>query len=89
MSGTVLRCLLYVNSPTILASYAGDIPRNHFVTAEDKIRELCAQVLAAQDDETANRILPELRDALHAHCERLRLKVAAEYPFHKDSMAAD
>jgi hypothetical protein len=62
---------------------------DHFVTAEDKIRELCTQVLAAQDDEAANRILPELRDALRAHCERLRLKVAQEYPFHKDDMAAD
>jgi hypothetical protein len=60
-----------------------------FVTAEDKIRELCTQVLAAQDGEAANRILPELRDALHAHCERLRLKAAQEYPFHKDDMAAD
>jgi hypothetical protein len=59
------------------------------VTTEDKIRELCTQVLAAQNDEAANRILPELRDALHAHCERLRLRVAMEYPFHKDDMAAD
>jgi hypothetical protein len=59
------------------------------VTAEDKIRELCfAQVLAAQNDEAANRILPELRDALHEHCEKLRLLVAREYPFHKDEMAA-
>jgi hypothetical protein len=59
------------------------------VTAEDKIRELCTQVLAAQSDEAANRILPELRDALHEHCERLRRVVATEYPFHKDEMAAD
>jgi hypothetical protein len=59
------------------------------VTPEDKIRELCTQVLAAQNDEAANRILPELRDALHAHCERLRLRVATEYPFYKDEMAAD
>ena len=62
---------------------------DHFVTAEDKIRELCTQVLAAQGDEAANRILPELRDALHSHCESLRLRVAQEYPFHKDDMAAD
>jgi hypothetical protein len=59
------------------------------VTAEDKIRELCTQVLAAQNDEAANRILPALRDALHEHCEKLRLLVAREYPFHKDDMAAD
>ena len=62
---------------------------DHFVTAEDKIRELCTQVLTAQNDEAAHRILPELRDALHAHCERLRLRVATEYPFHKDDVAAD
>jgi hypothetical protein len=61
---------------------------DHFVTAEDKIRELCTQVLAAENDEAANRLVPELRDALHEHCERLRLRVATEYPFHKDDMAA-
>jgi hypothetical protein len=59
------------------------------VTAEDKIRELCTQVLAADNDEAANSIFPESRDALHAPCERLRLRVATEYPFHKDDMAAD
>jgi hypothetical protein len=63
--------------------------RDHSVTAEDKIRELCTQLLAAQNDEAANRILPELTDALHEHCETLRLLVAREYPFHKDDMAAD
>jgi len=62
---------------------------DHFVTAEDKIRELCTQVLAAQNDEVANRILPELRDALHEHCERLRPMVVTEYPYRKDDMAAD
>jgi hypothetical protein len=67
----------------------GRVFPDRFVTPEDKIRELCTQVLAAQNDEAANRILPELRDALHEHCERLRLRVATEYPFHKDDMAAD
>lgn len=62
---------------------------DHFVNVEDKIRELCTQVLAAQNDEAANKILPELRDALHEHCKRLRLRVATEYPFHKNDMAAD
>jgi hypothetical protein len=62
---------------------------DYFVTPEDKIRKLCTQVLAAQNDEATNKILPELRDALHEHCERLRLLVAREYPFHKDDMAAD
>ena len=62
---------------------------DHFVTAEDKIRELCTQVLAADNDEAADRILSELRDALHEHCERLRLMVATQYPYRKDDMAAD
>jgi hypothetical protein len=61
---------------------------DHFVTAEDDIREPCTQVLAAENDEAANRI-PEVRDALHEHCEKLRLLVTREYPFHKDDMAAD
>jgi hypothetical protein len=59
------------------------------VNPEAKIRELCTRLLAAQNDEAANRTLQELRDALHEYCERLRARVAQEYPFHKDDMAAD
>ena len=59
------------------------------MTSEDKIRDLCIRVLAAEDDEATNRILPQLRDALHEHCERLRLVVAKEYPFQKSDAAAD
>jgi hypothetical protein len=44
-------------------------------------------LLASQNDEAANRILPELKDAIHEHCERVRAKVAREYPFHKDVAA--
>jgi hypothetical protein len=58
-----------------------------FVTSETKIRELCTMLLASQNDEAANRILPELKDAIHEHCERVRAKVAREYPFHKDVAA--
>jgi hypothetical protein len=58
------------------------------VTAEEKIRELCTRLVASQNDEATNRILPQLRDAIHEHCEKLRLQVAKEYPFHKD-VAAD
>jgi hypothetical protein len=46
-------------------------------------------LLAAESDKAANRILADLRDALHEYCQRLRLRVAREYPFHKDDMAAD
>jgi hypothetical protein len=49
------------------------------VTLEETIRNLCAQVLAAQNDEALNEILPELRDALIKHCEKRRLKVLTEY----------
>ena len=61
----------------------------HFVTAEDKIRNLCIRVLAADTDEATNKLLPELRDALHEHCERLRLVVSQQYPFQKRDIAAD
>jgi len=59
------------------------------VTPEAKIRALCTFLLAAESDKAANRILADLRDALHEYCQRLRLRVAREYPFHKDDMAAD
>ena len=58
------------------------------MTSEDRIRELCAQAVAATDDEALNTILPQLKDALHEHLKNLRLMVATEYPFHKD-VAAD
>jgi two-component system, chemotaxis family, chemotaxis protein CheY len=45
---------------------------------EDKIRELCAQLFASQDDAHAN-ILAELQGALHQHIEHLRTRVA-QYP---------
>lgn len=48
---------------------------------EDEIRRLCAQLLAAQNDEEEFRsILAELRAALHRHIERLRARFA-NYPF--------
>jgi hypothetical protein len=63
------------------------------VTPEAKIRQLCTRLLAAQNDEAANRTLVDLRDALHEYCETLRQEVVREmereYPFHKDDMAAD
>jgi hypothetical protein len=47
---------------------------------EDRIRRLCAELLAAKSDEEAKSILVELRDALHVHIERLRDRFGA-YPF--------
>jgi len=65
-----------------------DFPRR-FVTPEAKIRQLCARLIAAENDEAAERILQGLRHALHEYCEMLRLRVAQEYPFYKNDMAAD
>jgi len=46
---------------------------------EDKIRELCAQLFASQDDDAHANILAELQGALHQHIEHLRTRVA-QYP---------
>jgi uncharacterized coiled-coil protein SlyX len=43
---------------------------------EDRIQQLCAQVVATQDDEELNRLCTELRDALNRHIAFLRKKVA-------------
>lgn len=45
---------------------------------EDKIRELCAQLFASQDDDHAS-ILAKLQGALHQHIEHLRTRVT-QYP---------
>jgi two-component system chemotaxis response regulator CheY len=46
---------------------------------EDKIRELCAQLFASQDDDAHASILAELQGALHQHIEHLRTRVT-QYP---------
>jgi CheY-like chemotaxis protein len=45
----------------------------------DRIRELCALLLEAKDDEPDAGLIVELRDALHRHIEQLRARVT-EYP---------
>jgi len=47
------------------------------MTSEDRIRSLCAQAVAATDDETLNTILPKLKDAIREHLKSLRLMVDA------------
>jgi hypothetical protein len=48
---------------------------------EDKIRRLCTQILAAEEEDgDLAPMLVELRDALHQHIERLRAKLG-NYPF--------
>jgi hypothetical protein len=44
---------------------------------EDKIRRLCAELLAKNSDEEVRPILVELREALHLHIERMRERFGA------------
>jgi hypothetical protein len=46
---------------------------------EDKIRSLCEQILAGNDDQEHVSLIVELRESLHQHVQRLRAKLA-EYP---------
>ena len=46
---------------------------------EDRIRELCSQAIQANDAQELNRILGELKLALHEHTERLRAMLSL-YP---------
>jgi hypothetical protein len=43
------------------------------------IHELWNQAIAAQTSEQLDRVIPELRQALHEHCESIREKLA-QYP---------
>ena len=47
---------------------------------EDKIRELCAQVLATEDEDELRPMLVELQNALRQHIQHLRGRFA-NYPF--------
>jgi len=76
-------CLLqFVRYRTMGHAYANvDLPDfKPAVTLEDKIRDLCAQVLTARDDEAVNQLLPQLREAIHQHCENVRVMVERTLP---------
>lgn len=47
---------------------------------EDRIRRLCAELLAKNGDEEVRPIIVELRHALHVHIERMRERFGT-YPF--------
>ena len=47
---------------------------------EDKIRRLCTQVLATDQEDELREMLAELRSALRQHNENLRARLA-NYPF--------
>lgn len=42
---------------------------------ENRIQQLCLQVVATQDDEELNRLCVELRNALNDHIRQLRQQV--------------
>ncbi len=44
---------------------------------DDRIRELCAKVVASTDPKELEVILPELRSALHQAIERIRVRSVA------------
>jgi DNA-binding transcriptional regulator YbjK len=46
---------------------------------EDRIRTLCQQIVAVQDEDELDSVILELRDALHQHIEQLRERLA-DYP---------
>ncbi len=46
---------------------------------EDKIRELCSQLFATNDDKAHSSILIQLQQVLHQHIEKIRERVA-DYP---------
>jgi hypothetical protein len=50
------------------------------VTAEDRIRDLCTQLLAAQDDLEVQSLVSQLKDAIHDHCADLKALAAVSFP---------
>ena len=56
------------------------------VTLQRRIRELCAQAIAAQDSEECQPILSELRQLLRQHMDQLQSMVI-EYPFSPTDIA--
>jgi hypothetical protein len=50
------------------------------VTLPRRIRELCAQAIAAPDSEEFQPVLSELRQALRQHVEQIQ-NMVIEYPF--------
>jgi hypothetical protein len=51
-----------------------------FVTFEDRIRNLCTQLLVAQDDEEIQKLVTELKTAIHDHCSDLKVMATVSYP---------
>jgi hypothetical protein len=58
---------------------SGSIIAGPLMTLEDRIRRLCSQAIEADDPQELNRVLSELKLALHEHAERLRAMLSL-YP---------
>ena len=50
------------------------------MSSEEKIRALCTQLLAAQDEEEIGEIAVQLKAALHEHCETVRQLARTSFP---------
>ena len=48
----------------------------HALSLEDRIRELCAQVLSAQNDLALDRFIPQLQVAIKEYVQGTRTRVA-------------
>lgn len=83
MSGIGLRRRKTTQGPLLNSPYGPitapfDILRNSMKPPRD-IHELWDQAIAAQTSEELDRVIPELRQALHNHCEDIREKLW-QYP---------
>ena len=56
---------------------------------ENKIRDLCMQLMAASDQDTAARVGNELKQAIHEHCEAIRQLMLTNLPFRREDASAE
>jgi len=50
------------------------------VIAEDRIRDLCAQLLTTEGDDEIQKLVLQLKAAIHEHCENLEALATVSYP---------
>jgi hypothetical protein len=54
--------------------------RDISVNAEDRIRDLCAQLLTTEGDDEIQQLVLQLKAAIHEHCENLKVLATVSYP---------
>ena len=64
-------------APPLVVKHRGLYMSTRSRRLDDRIRELCAKVVASKDSEALTRILAELTVALHQSIERLRTRAIA------------